>query len=113
MKNNETQENTIFQSNYSIIDKVTILRLETNPTPSASNNVRVTCKDSFGKIQNNLFFAYPDKNIDGVCVYTTLLFCLSNNTTVTLKGGDYTNREGDKFITGVIIENPNNKNQTE
>ncbi|CDG97709.1 hypothetical protein XBP1_2750003 [Xenorhabdus bovienii str. puntauvense] len=49
MNSNEKKEDVIIPSNFSIIERVTILRLETDPASYESNKVRVTFQDSHKK----------------------------------------------------------------
>ncbi|MCG3472221.1 hypothetical protein L7750_18100 [Xenorhabdus bovienii] len=110
MNNNEEQKDIINPLNNNVIQKVRILSLETSPESSGSNNVRVIYEDHFGKVNDNLLLAYPDKYIEGIGVYNTLLIALTSNIFVTLKTTGYIDKTGLGYISGVIIENPN-KNQ--
>ncbi|CDL81075.1 hypothetical protein [Xenorhabdus szentirmaii] len=95
--------NKVTSEKNNVIDVVTIIRLETELGGIANNNVRVTFKDRFGKIHDKFLLAYPDKQIEGIGVYTTLLFALSQAIDVTLKTTSYINGDGDGYISGIII----------
>ncbi|MBD2813989.1 hypothetical protein ID850_04240 [Xenorhabdus sp. Flor] len=96
--------NKVASSNSGVIETVTIIRLETAPEIYANNNVKVTFKDRLGNINDKFYLAYPDKNIEGIGLYNTLLSALVQSIEVTLKTTGYVEEHGYGFISGVIID---------
>ncbi|CDL82233.1 hypothetical protein [Xenorhabdus szentirmaii] len=101
MNDNIENEKPMNLSAAGTISNVIITTLETSGV--ADNNVRVEFMDQHGTKNDKYLLQYPDKQIQGIGVYTTLLLALTNSIKVTLKTTGTIDKNGFGYISSVII----------
>ncbi|AOM42089.1 hypothetical protein [Xenorhabdus hominickii] len=84
---------------------VEIIELETYPRfeATSTNNVKVTFKDTEEEVYTDFYLVSPDKQIEGVGLYTTLLLALIHQRKVSLKTNGFVGKHQERYIAGVII----------
>ncbi|MBC8954665.1 hypothetical protein [Xenorhabdus sp. PB62.4] len=104
MNDSKNTSPTITTSNSTILEGVNIIRLETSPENTATNNVKITIRDQYGIFYSNFYLAYPSNSvIESAGLYTTLLIALTNSIKVSIKIGGPLSNTGINYITSVII----------